>query len=203
MTTYFSEVIRGWLGWCPQAKTLPVRHLTIPNNDEADGAPAQRAGLPAPTGWLKRYRDRMLFWAVSNTLAFSLFVPMFFAVDLTRLMMSIGIIAGLGFSVLSGRWFWNRFGRLADGETAKPGPEVKAILAFIIGIFVLSIILLPLELFSVIPSGAAMALPSFTMGFGSFIPWYVLVLILVWEQKTGYILIFDKKTFLVTATRCS
>ncbi len=187
---------RKYLGWCPQARTLPVRQVPLSDDEAVDGAPAQGAGLPASNGWTKRYRNQMFFWAVSYTLAFSLLVPLFLTADLTRLMLSLGTVGGLVFSALFGRWLWNRFGKLANGETVKPGPEF-------IGTILLSVVFLPIGVFLTIPLRAMMVFPAFAMGFGLFIPWYVLMLILLWEQKTGYILMFDKKTFSVTTTRCS
>lgn len=150
-----------------------------------------------------RYRTQMLFWAVIYTIAFSCFVPMFLTTGLTQLILSLGIIGGLGFSAFFGRWVWNRFGKLATGETVKPGPEVNVIVAVLIGISPLSVVLLFLGLISSSPFEAAMVLPAFAMGFGLPIPWYFLLLIHLWERRTGHILIFNKKTFLVTATRCS
>jgi hypothetical protein len=53
---------------------------------------------------------------------------------------------------------------------------------------------------SIVPLETALELPAIAVGF-AFIPWYVLILILLWERRTGYILVFDKKTFLVTVAR--
>ncbi|MDD5024159.1 MAG: DUF1673 family protein [Methanoregula sp.] len=201
--TQVSEIIHGWLGWCPNARTLTVREIPVLQHETAGGIPVQGAGLSAADGWLNRYRRQMLFWAVMYTFAFSCFVPLFLTTGLARLILSLGIFGGLGFSALFGRWLWDRFGKLANGDTVKPGPEVNVIVAILIGISPLSVILLFLGLISSIPFEAAMLLPAFTMGFGLLVPWCFLLLILLWERRTGHILIFDKKTFLVTATRCS
>ncbi|MDD1720363.1 MAG: DUF1673 domain-containing protein [Methanoregulaceae archaeon] len=197
-----ADRFRQYLGWCPRACT-PVGPVPVAQEGLADAAPVQGSGMPAPVGKLKRYRDQVLLWAVTYTLAFSLFVPGFLGSDLTRLMQVVGISAGLVFSAFSGRWLWHRFGKLARGETVKPGMEVKVIVAFIIGIILISVLLLVMGVLSVIPYGTAMALPAFAMGFGIFIPWYTLVLVLLWEQRSGYVLIFDKKILQVIATRRS
>jgi len=195
--TRISEIVRGWLGWCPYACTSR-RQEPVLQEDVVYSAPVQGTGIPASAGGLKRYRNQMLLWAVSYTLAFSLFVPVFLAADFTPLMLS-GIAAGLGFSVLFGRQLWQRFGKLTSGETIKTGPEGYVIVGFIAITILLGVILFVMGLLSVIPMGTALMLPAFTLGFGIFIPWYSLILILTWERRTGYHLMFDKKTFSITA----
>jgi hypothetical protein len=175
---------------------MPVQQYEI-----SAGMQIQGARLSGGNGGLNRYWKQMLFWAVIYTFAFCCFVPMFLTTGLTRLILSLGMMGGLGFSVFFGRWVWNRFGKLADGKTLTPGPEVTVIAGFLIGTTVLSVVLLFLGLISRVSFEAAMLLPAFTMGFGLLVPWSLLLLILIWERRTGYILVFDKKTFLVTVAR--
>jgi hypothetical protein len=193
MTARVSEVIRGWLGWCPRAGTVS-RQIPVPEDVAVDGTSTQGAGLPVFAGGVGRYRDQMLLWAVYYTVAFMLFVPMFFTLGFARLMLFLGIIAGLVFFAIFGLELWHRFERVVKGDTVRTGPE-RYIVISVIGIILLSTILFIAGLFSVIPAGTALVLPAFTIGFGIFIPWYGLILILVWERRTGSILMFDKKTF--------
>ena len=55
-------------------------------------------------------------------------------------------------------------------------------------------ILIAMATLGFIPVDTALALPAFATGF-ALIPWYVLAVILLWEQKTGYLLLFEKGTF--------
>lgn len=199
MTYHFSEVIRGWLGWCPRA-CPPVRQEPVLHDYVGAGAPVQGTGISALVGEQRRYRNQMFFWAAYFTLAFSLFVPVFLAVDLTPLMLA-GILAGLGFSALSGRQLWQRFDQLARGKTVKTGPEGYVIVGFIVFTIIASVFLFVTGLLSVIPMGTALMVPAFTLGFGIFIPWYTLILILLWERRAGFILMFDRKTFSITAVQ--
>jgi hypothetical protein len=158
--------------------------------------------MPTGTRWLKRYRNQIFLWAVFYTLVFMPVVASSYSMDVTRGALYLGVIGGLGFFAFFGRKLWHRFNQLAEGEVTNSGSEDKVILAFVIGSVLLSSVLLVMGLLSIIPFEAALALPSFAMGF-ALIPWYVLVLILIWERRTGCILLFDKKTRSFTALKCS
>jgi len=201
MTVRFSEVIRGWFGWCPQVRTLP-RPVTVLNNEAAASAPSPETGIPEPTGSLNRYRNKVLLWAIFFTLVSVPFVAYFQTTDLTRLLFALGMIAGLGVFVFFGRWFWNSLQILEKGMTIQTGPGEYIILFLIAGIIPLIIVLIIATLTAILSFSGPWAFPAFATGF-VYIPWYVLVLILWWERRTGCILMFDKKTHSFTAARCS
>ena len=119
--THVCDVIREWLGWCPQVPT-PQRSLTVLNNEAASNAPSQGTGIPERTESLKRYRNQVLLWAVFFTLISIPFMVYFLTTDLTRLMLSFGTIAGLGVFAFFGRWLWNSLEMLEKGMTIKTGP---------------------------------------------------------------------------------
>lgn len=197
-----TQTIRKYLNWCPNAHALP-QQLPVLNDDVAGGAPAQGTGMPAGTGWLNRYHSRVLLWAVFYLLAFMPFVPFFYSVDPMRSMMYVGVIAGLMLFAASGRRLWHSFDlALANEWEHKNGPEGYIILFVVVGIILAAVVLIVMASLSIIPFETALELPAVTVGF-AFIPWYVLVLILLWERRMGCILIFDKKTFSFTAERCS
>lgn len=197
----FAQTIGKYLGWCPQVRTLP-RPLTVLNNGAATGAPSQGTGIPEITGSLNRYRNQVLLWAVFFTLVSVPFVAYFQTADLTRLLFFIGTIAGLVVFAFFGRWLWNSFGMLEKGMTIKTGPGEYIILFLIAGVIPLSVVLIIAALLALIQFAGTWALPAFATGF-AFIPWYVFALILLWERRTGCILMFDKKTHSFTAARCS
>jgi hypothetical protein len=62
--------------------------------------------------------------------------------------------------------------------------------------------LIILAFIGLISVGGGWEFLAFAMGF-AFIPWYVFILILLWERRTGCILMFDKKAHSFTAARCS
>jgi hypothetical protein len=199
---YIAEVIRHYLGWCPQARTMPRQLTPVLRNDITDGTPVQGSGMPAPAGWLDRYRNRVLLWAVFYTLAFIPFVGSFYAFGFMS-DVYIGIIAGLVFFALSGRRLWRSFDlTLVKEKDKKTGSEGYVILFLVFGIILASAVLLVMALFSIIPLETALELPAIALGF-AFLPWYVLSLILLWERRTGCTLMFDKKTRLFTSVRGS
>ena len=198
--TRVDQVIRGWLGWCPDARALPQR-IPVPENDALGSAPAQGAGMPAPAGWLNRYRNRVLIWAFFYTVAIIPIVPFFYGID--RISVCFGIITGLGIFFLAVRRLWNSFNSaLTRGTAKKTAMEGYAILFMVVGFILADFALVVLASVSVIPFSLALTLPATAMGF-AFIPWYVLILIILWERRTGYILIFDKKALSFSAARCS
>ncbi|MCX6690837.1 MAG: DUF1673 family protein [Methanoregula sp.] len=199
MTTRASEVVRGWLGWCPQARTLP-RQLPVLNEETHGGAPLQGTGMPARTGRLQRYRNQVLILAVSFTLAAIPFMAFFQTDDLTRLMMYTGIIAGMGFSVFFGRWLWHSLGMLAKGSTIKTGPGEYIIHSLIDGALPTGFVLIIAAVVAIISLAGALAFPAFVTGF-AFVPWYVFTLIMLWEWRTGFVLMFDRKARSFTAER--
>ena len=201
---HLAQTIRKYLGWCPQSLTVS-RQPQVIYDTAADGPPAQGSGIPAHTRWLQRYRNQVLVWAVFFTLVAVPLVGNFQTDDLTRLMLSLGTVAGLMVFAFFGRWLWNSLEILKKGLTLKTGQGEYIILFLIAGGIPLSVFLLILAfvgLIGLIPLTVSLAFPAFATGF-AFIPWYVFILILVWERKTGCQLMFDKKTRAFTAVRCS
>ena len=140
--------------------------------------------------------------AVAFTLAAIPAMIFFQTYDLTRLMTYIGTITGLGLFAFFGRWLWNSFGMLEKGMTIKTGPGEYIISFIIAGVIPLGVILIIMALVTIISFAGTLAFPAFVTGF-AFVPWYVFILILLWERRTGCILMFDKKTHSFAAARCS
>lgn len=199
--THVCDVIWEWLGWCPQVPT-PLRSLTVLNNEAASNAPSQGTGIPERTESLKRYRNQVLLWAVFFTLVSIPFMVYFLTTDLTRLMLSLGTIAGLGVFAFFGPWLWNSLEMLEKGMTIKTRPGEYLILFLIAGVIPLSFVLIIATLITITSFAGTWAFPAFAMGF-TLIPWYAYILILWWEQKTGCLLMFNNKTRSFIAVRCS
>jgi hypothetical protein len=199
--THFCDVIEEWLGWCPQVRT-PPRPPTVLNNETASNVPSQGTGIPERTESLNRYRNQVFLWAVFFTLVSVPFASYFLTTDLTRLLFSVGMIAGLVIFAFFGRWLWNSLEMLEKGSTIKTRPGEYILLFLIAGVIPLSIVLIIAVLITITSFAGTWAFPAFVTGF-AFIPWYVYILILWWERRTGYILMFDKKAHSFIAARCS
>ena len=199
--TRMSDAVRGWFGWCPDAAVLRTgQHRQVLNTEIANTEPGQDAGIPARTGWLKRYRNRVLLWALFYTLVFIPFIGSFNAPGLVKDVYT-GILAGLVISALFAQRLLRGFDAAIAGKTEqKTGLEGYAILFMVTGMILAGVALIIMASFSIIPLQMAMELPAFATGF-ALIPWYVLGMILLWERKTGYLLMFDKKTLSYTAVR--
>jgi hypothetical protein len=195
-----TEIIRLNLGWCPKVRTLP-RRLTVLNNEAATSAPSQGTGIPERTESLNRYRNQVLRWAVFFTLVSIPFVAYFQSTNLTRLLFSFGTIAGLVVFAFFGRWLWNSLQMLEKGMTIKTGQGEYIVLFLITGIIPLSVVLIIAALTAILSFAGPWAFPAFTMGF-AFIPWYVYILILLWERRTGCTLVYHKKARLFSAMGC-
>lgn len=193
--------IRRWLGWCQKVRTL-VRPLAVMNNEVGTSAPSQGTVIPERAESLSRYRNHVLLWAVFFTLVFAPFVVHFLADDLTRLLLFTGTITGLGVFAIFGRWILNSLEMLEKGMTIKTGPGEYIILFLIAGVIPLGVILIIATLTALLSLAGPFAFPAFATGF-AFIPWYVFILILWWERRTGCILMFDKKTHSFSAARGS
>jgi hypothetical protein len=199
--THFYDGIEEWRGWCRQVRT-PPRPPTALNNEAASNAPSQGTGIPERTESQNRYRNQVLLWAVFFTLVSIPFMVYFLTTDLTRLMLSFGTIAGLGVFIFFGRWLWNSLEMLEKGMIMKTGPGEYIILFLIAGAIPLSVVLIIAVLITITSFAGTWAFPAFATGF-TLIPWYVYILILWWEKKTGCLLMFNKKTQSFIAVRCS
>jgi hypothetical protein len=195
--TRISEIIHGWLGWCPQARD-PKQQLPVLHDPTEYGYRAQGAGIPAQTGLIQQYRNQVLIWAVFFTMVSLPLVAIFLAADLTRQMLYLGTISGLGIFAFFGRWLWKSLGMLEKGLTIKTGQKEYILTFLIAGAIPLGVVLFISAMLVLIPLAGALAFPAFATGF-AFIPWYVFILILLWERKTGYTVMFDKDTDSFTA----
>jgi hypothetical protein len=149
---------------------------------------------------MRQYRDQLFLWAIFFTMVSLPLIAIFIAADLTRFILGLGTITGFVVFLFFGRWLWHSLGMLGKGVTIKTGQK-EYILTFIIaGAIPLSVVLLISAMLFLIPLAGALAFPAFATGF-AFIPWYVFIMVLWWEEKTGSRVMFDKETSSFTAVR--
>ena len=97
----------------------------------------------------------------------------FQATDLTRLLFSLGMIAGLVVFAFFGQWLWNSLEMLEKGMVIKTGQGEYIVLFLIAGVIPLSVVLIIAALTAILSFAGVWAFPAFATGF-AFIPWYVL-----------------------------
>jgi len=192
MTFSFDDV-RECFGWCPNA-LAPAPFQTRPGfiGTTTGGLPEGVGGDPAGSGWLQRYRNRLVLWTLFYGLAFIPFAVQFSAMGL-RTDLFAGIIAAVCFTGLSARRLLRQFDTLKGSGHGAPetGREGYLIIFMIAGMILAGAGLLVLAAAGMIPLQAALTVPAVAAGF-AFVPLYVLALVTYWERKNGMVLLFDK-----------
>ena len=193
-----SDVVKGWLGWCPQSRALPRQPPSI-HFAAMNSSPDKSAAKPVVPSGLTRYRDRVLLFGILYSFAILAFAGSLYSVAPGAL--CIGILAGIVIVACFSGKIWQGFDRAVSNERKpKNGSDGYVILFLILGMILAAAALLLLAGFSIVPLETALELPALAMGFG-LIPWYVLAIILLWERRTGYILLLDKTNGSITAVR--
>jgi len=195
--TRVSERIYGWLGWCPHA-LKQVRHqpelCMVPEKESQEAG----GGIPEERGCVQHYRNRVLAYAVFFAMISLPLVAIFLTAEYTTLMLCLGIITGMGIFAYFGRWLWHSLGMLAKGLTITTGTREYVLTFLIAGALPLGAIFLLSAMLLYVSLAGALAFPAFATGF-VFIPWYVFILILFWERRTGLRVMFDRETGSFTA----
>jgi len=114
---------------------------------------------------------------------------------------SLGMISGLVVFAFFGQWLWNSLEMLEKGMIIKTGQGEYIILFLIAGVIPLSVVLIIAALTALLSYAGSWAFPAFATGF-AFIPWYVFIMILMWERRTGCMLVYNKKAGLFSAVGC-
>ena len=193
MTTRVSEVIRGWLGWYPNADAR-IR-ITAARPDESISVSSGGDETPLiAVSWLSQYRIRLLFWALSY-LAFSLFyLPLYLTAKNNYVSFFIAgiVIASMAF-ILSAKRLWRLYDAVREsGYVEEPARKQKVVLYIGVSVVILLICFEFLVFFGLVPGMDFLVLPAFLIGF-SIIPWFAFWLIVVWESKSGCRLFLNEK----------
>ncbi len=187
---HITEVIRGWLGWCPNAYAR-VRNTNIQLDDELV--------VPSPGGslkdhaihWIGLFRNQMMLQAIGSFCAgFYMFAGLGGMSNLNIFI--IGLLAGLPFSAIIGIWYWRIFNEVLD-----EGPVVlwnrydKTSGTLTVVSVAVSISLPILALSGAIPGVNLAMTTAFFGGLVAVLFWGVLIAIWKWESESHRQLHYD------------
>ncbi|AGB01631.1 DUF1673 family protein [Methanoregula formicica] len=190
--TRVSEVIRGWLGWCPNAQQRTFRRDSA--TDTTHILPAGSGGdvRTLSFGWKNRYRTRALAFALCMTVVG---ISLFAISEGDKLGLLIkGLIGASFLFALDGIRYWTLFedvrttGRVEVIHWSRRRPIQYLVLIsslLIIGFAIL-------VFFGFVPGLGLRTLDAFLAGF-TVIGWLHLIMIIAWERQSGLQLYTDGK----------
>jgi len=188
--TQLSEVIRGWLGWCPNGQSRVCHVAGEP--DDFMNTPSQRGPfMDCATHWIELFHNQMLlmsfllsvtgFWMFAGMIAWSF--PLLFI---------CGMITGLLCSVYVGTWYWRIF-----NEVLTEGPVIlrnrfDASSPYFSGIRILApLVIISMVFIGAVPGVNLAMINAIIAGICVVIFWGPLISTLKWESETHRVLHFD------------
>jgi hypothetical protein len=185
MTARVSEVIRGWLGWCPEGKRQNRTALTQPDGIVENSSGKPKYGERA-IHWLGIFRNQLLVLALYFSVVgvlLSVFlgginIPMFF----------IGVLAGSFLAVFQGIRFWKTMNEVRDeGAVFLATLYDKTTLALTV-----IVAMVPTAVFlGAVPGISMTMLNSIIGGFIFILFWGFLLVTWIWESRTKRHLLSD------------
>jgi len=170
-----------------------MRKVATRNDDISSVSSGKDVPTVNAVNWWSRYRNWLFFWALIN-------IPFTFSL-LTFLPMNgnyiLFFIAGVAFGslvfTLYAHRLWRRYDEVLErGYLEEPAMYQKLVSYLVIFMVILLISFELLVFLGYIPGIDFCILPVFLIGF-SVIPWFVLILVIIWESRTGCRLYFDRK----------
>ncbi len=183
MTFHFSEVIRGWLGWCPNAHAQVHNAMVLPDRETTGSETVVPSGSRSfkdrAIHWLSLFRNQaiiMAIWFSGVGIGLSIAIggadaPMFFA----------GIVAGTLLSVYQGVRFWKTM-----NEVREQGAVFLASLydKTTIAIITLSCMIPMVVFMGAVPGIDLTRYNSIIGGFIFIMFWWLLLVVWIWESQT-------------------
>jgi hypothetical protein len=189
VTIRVSEVIRGWLGWCPNTHAR-VRKTDIRFNDEPMVPSSGGSFKGQIVRWFGLFRNQVLLYSlVISATGFWMFAGL--GGGSSPALFIIGILAGLPLSAVTGIWYLRIF-----NEVIREGPVVlmnrqDKTSGTLTGLG-LAVSLIPvLVLFGVLPGVTMEMMIAFIGGFVAVLLWGLFIAIMKWESGTHRQLHFD------------
>jgi hypothetical protein len=182
---FIADVIRQYLGWCPNAQTR-VRNAEVQTDNETV--------VPSAGGWFKAYavkwlglfRNQIILLALYFSVVGVLLSVFIGGIDVS--MFFIGIVAGSLLSVFQGMRFWKTMNEVRETGAvflATLYDKTTIIIILIVGIFPIVVSL------GAIPGIDMTMLNSITGGFIFILFWWFLLVIWIWESQTKRYLLSD------------
>ena len=187
--TGISEIVRGWLGWCPNAHAQVRTASLLPDRDTTGSetvVPSGRSFKARAIHWLGLFRNQaflMAIWFSGAGIGLSIAIggadaPMFFT----------GIVAGTLLSVYQGIRFWKTM-----NEVREQGAVFLASLydKTTIAIITLSFMIPMVVFMGAVPGIDLTRYNSIIGGFIFIMFWWLLLVVWVWESQTKCLLQSD------------
>jgi len=172
-----ADVIRGWLGWCPDAETRIRREVNKPS-EIMDTASRRSSYKGRASDWLGLFRNQMLLLAIWFSVVGYLLL---LTIGNTNVDMFFwGLLAGLLLSVFQGIWFWGTM-----NEVLENGAVFLSTLYDKTTIFITLVICsIPLLLsLSASPVANMMMWNAVLAGFIFIMFWVQLLVVWIWETR--------------------
>ena len=185
MNARVSEVICGWLGWCPETPTR-VRNM--------ESRPGDEAVVPASGGSFKErairwlglfYNQTMLQTIVSFCIGLYMFAGLGSWSNLDLFI--VGMLVGLPYSAITGIWYFRVFNEvLRDGTVVLWNRYDKTSKTLTVVSLVVSISIWGLVLLGAIPGVNLAMTCAFFGGTVAVLFWGVLIAVRRWESGTHH-----------------
>jgi hypothetical protein len=191
MTIHVSEVIRGWLGWCPNAQ-VQIRGQSRKPNDVTVTSSGSRSFQSNAIHWAILFRNQTILLTIGSFLM-GLVMFVWLGNGWSNLNLFIlGILAGLPVSVIVGIWYWQIFNEvLHEGPVAlwRRYDKTSATIAVVTLAAVTVIAILVIT--GALPGVSLEMTNAVFGGFMAVLFWGQLISIRIWESDTGLHLQYD------------
>jgi hypothetical protein len=185
MITRISEIIHGWLGWCPNAHAR-VRNAEVRLNDAAVVPSAGGSFKDRAIHWLGLFRNQIILLALYFSVMGVLLSVFIGGIDV--LMFFIGIVAGSLLSVFQGIRFWKTMNEVREnGAVLLVTLYDKTTIIITLIVFMVPMVVS----LGAIPGVDMTILNSISGGFIFIMFWWVLLVTWIWESQTKRHLLSD------------
>jgi hypothetical protein len=183
--TRVSEVIQGWLGWCPEGKRQNRTAEIHLDGNVKNISERPKNGARAIT-WLGIFRNQLLVLALYFSVVGILLSVFLGGNDI--LMFFIGVLAGSVLAAFQGIRFWKTMNEVRDeGAVFLATLYDKTTLTL-----TLIVAMVPTVVFlGAVPGITMIMLNSIIGGFIFILFWWFLVVTWIWESRTNHRLLSD------------
>jgi len=183
--TRVSEVIRGWLGWCPEGKRQNRTVKTQPYGIVENTSERPKNGARA-ISWLGIFRNQLLVLALYFSIVGVLLLVFLGGINIP--MFFIGVLVGSVLAVFQAIRFWKTMNEVREeGAVFLATLYDKTTLAL-----TLIVAMVPTVVFlGAVPGITMTMLNSIIGGFIFILFWWFLVVTWIWESRTNHRLLSD------------